>query len=133
MEANWSVHISEAAAASFALDIARRMGYDYVHLEGDSLTVINAISVQESGSNHIYLFLDKIAETISCFAGFTCSFVHRLGNTVVHMVARCDTGNATEKICMESFLPSLQTLVDLDNISYRYSLKNKKKLPPFLF
>ncbi|XP_057543284.1 uncharacterized protein LOC130821510 [Amaranthus tricolor] len=88
VEPNWSVRISEAAAALFALDIARRMGHGYVHFEGNSLTVINAISDKERGSTHIYLFLDKIANSISCFASFTCSFVRRLGNTVAHLIAR---------------------------------------------
>ena len=49
VEANWSVHILEAAAALFALDIVKPMGYGYVHLEGKSLTVINTFLDQERG------------------------------------------------------------------------------------
>lgn len=44
VEANWNAHISEASDALFAVEIARRMGYEYVHLEGESLVVIYAMA-----------------------------------------------------------------------------------------
>lgn len=114
IEANWSVLISEAAAAVFALEIARRFGYDNVHLEGDSLTVIKAISRQDRGYAHIHLLFDQLIRSAFNFNAFSCSFVRRHGNTVAHMVARWDTGFANEKICIEPFPLSLLTLVDLD-------------------
>ena len=47
VEANWNIHISKTAATMFALDIVRRMGYEYVNLERDSLLVIKVITVNE--------------------------------------------------------------------------------------
>lgn len=96
----------------FALEISRRMGYEYVHLEGDSLMVINAITMEEQGSAHIHLLLDQIAEIVQYFAYFSCSFVCRYENIVAHMIARCDTSNAHEKVCKQPFRPSLLSLVD---------------------
>ncbi|CAO2822581.1 unnamed protein product [Amaranthus hypochondriacus] len=115
VEANWNVHITEAAAATYAIVIARRSGYEHVHLEGDSLSVINAITRREQGSSHVNLFFDQIFELSLCFTSFMCSFVRRQGNTAAHMIARWDTGNAHEKICMDPFPPSLLTLVALDD------------------
>ena len=112
--ANWSVHITEAAAAMFAIELAQRLGYGDIYLEGDSLTVLNAISKKEAGSTYFHTLLDHTLALISCFPSFKCSFVRRHGNTVAHMIARQDTGNAMEKICMAPFPLTLQTLVDLD-------------------
>lgn len=114
IRANWSVPISEAATALFGLEVAKRMGYEAIHLEGDSMTVLNLINKMEDGLTYLHAVLDAILELRCCFSDFNCSFVRRHGNTVAHMVARWDTGNAMEKICMAPFPPSLQTLVDLD-------------------
>ena len=44
IQANWSVDVTEAAAALYGLEVAHRAGYGEIHLEGDALTVTNAIS-----------------------------------------------------------------------------------------
>lgn len=50
------------------------------------------------------------------FTGFMCSDVKRGGNTVAHLVARWDMGPHHQKVCMDSFPQSDQTLADLDLI-----------------
>lgn len=82
VESNWNVNISEAAVVVYALDIARRSGYDHVHLEEDSLMVINAMQRKEQGYSHINLLYDQLLESSLCFSSFTCTFVRRQGNTV---------------------------------------------------
>lgn len=74
MEANWSMQISEAAVAVYTLEIARRFGYNNVHLEDDSLMLINAISRQDRGYAHINLLTDQLIESSLNFNNFTCSF-----------------------------------------------------------
>ena len=91
--------VTEAVAAMFAMEVAERLDYDDIHLEGNSLTVLHAIQTKAEGSTYVHLLLDNIIELSSCFSTFTCSFVRRLGNIVAHMSAGWDTGNAMEKIC----------------------------------
>ncbi|CAO2838716.1 unnamed protein product [Amaranthus hypochondriacus] len=114
--ANWDVHTTEAAAAIFALELATRFGYESIHLEGDSLMVINAIMSEDNGATPFHLLVDHMHLLCNNLNNVLCSFVRRNGNTVAHMIARWDTGNAREKICMEPFPPSLQCLADLDII-----------------
>lgn len=113
-KANQSPLTTEAAAALFGLETAARLGYDNIHLEGDSLTVLHAIQCKELGSTYFSALIDRILDLSSRFINFKCSFVRRHRNTVAHMIARWDTDDAGEKICMNPFSPSLQTLVVLD-------------------
>lgn len=46
VRANWDVETIEAIAALYALDVAKRMNFSMIHLEGDALKVITAISHQ---------------------------------------------------------------------------------------
>ena len=43
------VEESEVDAACFPLEVAQRMGYDHVVLEGDALNVINTIRKKKRG------------------------------------------------------------------------------------
>ena len=113
-KANWSADVCEATAALYALQLAARFGFDYVHLEGDSLTVISAIDGNVEGSSPIHLIYDHILSWCCAFSGFCCSFVRRNGNTVAHSMARWDTGLANEMICMPPIPQGLQTLAKLD-------------------
>lgn len=112
--ANWSVEISEAVAAKFGVELVVRLGYQWVHLEGDSLSVVRAIENREAGLSHIHLVFDDIFRLSSSFDDFGCSFVRRNGNSLAHHVARWETGNASEKICMEPFPQSVLALANVD-------------------
>ncbi|CAO2828108.1 unnamed protein product [Amaranthus hypochondriacus] len=110
------VEESELAAAVFALEIAQRMEFTHIVLEGDAQTVINTIARKDSGLAPIFSMYDSVHVLSSFFGTFSCSAIRRSGNTVAHMVARWDTGIAHEKICMEPFPTSLRALADLDLI-----------------
>lgn len=107
---------SEADAACFALEIARIFGYDRIHLEGDALSVINAVKRNNIGLAPIFNLYESLEDFSNCFLGFMCSFVRRSGNIVAHMIARWDTSVAPEKVCMDPFPDSLRALIDLDLI-----------------
>ena len=57
---------SEASAACYGLEVALRMGYKMIQLEGDALNVINAINNKDNGLAPIHLVYDCIA----CFFVF---------------------------------------------------------------
>lgn len=91
-------------------------GFDHIILEGDAQSVVNSINKKERGLSPIFALYDYIHVLSSHLVRFTCSAVRRSGNTVAHLIARMDTGEAHEKICMEPFPPGLLALVDLDLI-----------------
>lgn len=100
----------------FVLEIAVRMGYENIILDGDSISVINNIKKKDTGFSPIYAMYDYVHVLSASFGSFSCSFVRRSGNTVAHSSARWDTGIALEKICMEPFPNGFKALVDLDLI-----------------
>ena len=55
-----------------------------------------------------------IAPHVNPKAVIECLHVSRKGNTIAQLVARGDTGNVDEKICMNPFLLGIQTLANLD-------------------
>lgn len=97
------VEEAELAAACFALEVALRMGYNNLLLEGNAQLPIFAL-------------YDDLHVLKSCFSGFSCSAIRRSGNTVAHTIARWETGIANERICMEPLPSGLVALVDLDLI-----------------
>lgn len=52
---------SEAAAAQFGLQLALRFGISRVHLEGDAMNVVQAISDTHQGLAPIYHIYDTIS------------------------------------------------------------------------
>jgi reverse transcriptase-like protein len=84
----WPVDICEAAAALFGIQVALRIGCEYIHLKGDSLSVISAINHVDEGQAPIHLFYDSIFDLSSNVSGFVCSFVRRNENSLAHLVAR---------------------------------------------
>ena len=95
--------MSQAAAALLCLESAARYGFEYVQLECDALNMLTAINGGMDGSSPLHLIYDSIVALCPNFMGFSCSFVKRNGNTLVHLVARWDIGSANEKIWMDPF------------------------------
>lgn len=116
MRSNMGVEEAELSAACFALEVAGRMGYEHIHLEGDAQVVIHSLQKHVRGLSPIHSLYDYLISLSSSFDSFSCSSVRRSGNTVAHYVARWDTGMAYEKICMEPFPQGFLALVDIDLI-----------------
>lgn len=49
----------------------------------------------------IFLFYDDIRNMFKCFNSFYFSRVKMVGNTVVHVVARWDTKDSMQIVCMD--------------------------------
>ena len=87
-KAQWSIEVSEAAAALFGLEIVVRFGFEYIQLEGDSLNAVSSIEHKVEGSSDIHLLYDCIFSLSNNFKSFGCSFIKRNSNILVHLVAR---------------------------------------------
>lgn len=114
VRSNIGVEEAEIKAALFALEVAHRMEYDNIILEGDAQQVINTINRKDTGLAPIFSLYDLVYAISDNFVNFECSHVRRCGNTLAHMVERWDTGIAHEKICMDPFPASLRALAELD-------------------
>lgn len=108
--ATWSSDISEAAAVLFCVEVAVRLGYRSVHLEGDSINVIRTIESSVSGCSPIHLLYDRISSLVSSFDAFCVSYVSRKGNSLAHVMARWDPSPSLEKLYMHSFPHELASL-----------------------
>ena len=52
-------------AACYGLEVAKRMGFNKVHMEGDALNAISAISNKETGRAPIHLVYDNRYENVN--------------------------------------------------------------------
>lgn len=100
--------------ALYAMELATRMGYSHITLEGDAHEVLSTIAKKEHGLTPIFLIYEKIFLLNSCFIGFECIHVSRKGNTVAHLAARREMNNVDEKICMNPFPQGIQALAVID-------------------
>lgn len=55
----WNVDVTEAYAAKFGVELAVRLGYRQVYLEGDALNVISNIATGSLGATPIFLIYDS--------------------------------------------------------------------------
>lgn len=102
-QANWSIEMSEAMAAYYGLVVAKRMGFEKVHIKGDALSVISAIHNKASGRSPLFIVYDLLFSLLRSFMDFRASFVNRQGNTAAHMVARWETTFDSESVYASFF------------------------------
>ena len=86
----------------------------YIWLEGDALEVVQEVRKELEGFTPLYLLYDDIRRLSHGFRNFKFSHVKREGNTVAHLMARRDTSDNAEIICMDPFPQSLITLAEFD-------------------
>ena len=55
VQALWPPDISELMAAVFGIEMAIRLGYDYIHIEGGNVNVMKSITSNQKGCSP-YLF-----------------------------------------------------------------------------
>lgn len=114
--ASWAADMAEAGAIRYGVELARRLGYANVILESDALTVVRAIQDRKAGASPIFLLIDDVHKISNEFNIFMCVHVRRAGNTAAHSIARWETNGSSERICMNSFPQTLQSLVELNLI-----------------
>jgi ribonuclease HI len=106
-----SVEAVEATAARAAVTLALDLGFKEVEVEGDSITIVKALSQSESH----YTFYGHIINDIKFASQLLVSvkFMHvkRDGNKVAHSLARRARGNQPFQVWLESVSPDIvQTL-----------------------
>ena len=106
--------LAEAEAVRYGIQVARRAGYDRVWMESDAQSVVRSVQSEEYGLAPIYLIYEDIRNLAKSFSYFNFSHVKRAGNTVAHLVARWDTRNSDELVCMFPIPQSIMTLAELD-------------------
>lgn len=114
LEGRWEVALAEAAAARYGLMVARRYGFENIWLEGDALEVVQGVRKEMEGFTPLHMLYDDIRWLLHAFRNFMFSHVKRAGNTVAHLMARRDTSENAEIICMDPFPQSLINLAELD-------------------
>ncbi|KAI8020717.1 hypothetical protein LOK49_LG03G03472 [Camellia lanceoleosa] len=111
------VDFLEAEAALCAVRFARDLGLADVHLEGDSLTMVNAIIRANCADFELAGFgpiMMEIHQGSSFFRSFMVSHVHRTGNEVSHRLPRLDISSSGLSVWMEEVPPSVAPSVRLD-------------------
>ncbi|XP_021860214.2 uncharacterized protein [Spinacia oleracea] len=91
---NTTPEIAEALAVRYGL-IVRRLGYDRICVESDSINVVKAIKSNTCMPTPIHLIYNDIKQDSLFFVSFNISHVKRACNTVAHLVARWDTSDNT--------------------------------------
>ena len=79
---------TEAKAYELGILFARDMGFHEVALEGDSVTVSNAIAGISPPPSSIASVVCGISSLLSAFRSFSISHVGRKGNKVAHLLAK---------------------------------------------
>ena len=114
--AEWEATLAEAMGARYTMELAARLGYVRVSLEGDSLLVVNAVKDRRVGATPIFRIFSDITFLAGSLESFSISHVRRAGNAVAHLLARwvCPAGD--EIVWLDSFPPSITTLGAIDSI-----------------
>ncbi|XP_057849673.1 uncharacterized protein LOC131060456 [Cryptomeria japonica] len=95
---------AEAFAALLAIRCARSHGVRKLHLEGDSLIIIQAIKNGEIKAWHLQNYLSLILEELNSFEDVVVSHVRREGNKVVDKLSKWALSfNQVEEIRFEDF------------------------------
>ncbi|KAK8553757.1 hypothetical protein V6N12_030740 [Hibiscus sabdariffa] len=83
--------IAEAKACASAVLFAIELGFRFVHVEGDSLTVIRKFSIDSMDKSIIQPIITYIKVKLQLFKRITFSHVGRQGNATAHTLARIYT------------------------------------------
>ncbi|CAO2835905.1 unnamed protein product [Amaranthus hypochondriacus] len=113
----WPPDISEISDALFDVELAIRLGFSYIQLEGDNVNVMKAITNNSKGCSPSFLLLDRLQSLILAMSGFQSSVVRRSGNSVAHLASgSLEFSSLGETIFMHPFSHHLVSLATVDII-----------------
>lgn len=107
--ATWSTSVSELADALFGFDLAIKLGFFHIYIEGDNAAILKALSSSSHGFSPFYILLDRIRSQMMSFRDVRSS-------VAAHMVASWNSGSIGDTIYLHPFPQSLVTLCTLDLI-----------------
>ncbi|XP_074291107.1 uncharacterized protein LOC141617875 [Silene latifolia] len=105
-----SMEEAEAKVVVVGLEVALRMGIEKVHIETDSLIVVNELNGRTPRRNYLGVLIDDIIHVLSSFVSSCCSHVKRGGNTVAHLCARLCTRRGNEVVYVTDFPQAILSL-----------------------
>ncbi|KAL6966495.1 hypothetical protein U1Q18_032275 [Sarracenia purpurea var. burkii] len=71
-----------------AVELAKGLNVNNLHLEGDSLSVINAINSTAEDFSSSGAIIEEIKSQLRGFRNSICTHIQRMGNSVVHALSR---------------------------------------------
>ncbi|KAL6998450.1 hypothetical protein U1Q18_008577 [Sarracenia purpurea var. burkii] len=71
-----------------AVLFVKDLGILKIHVEGDSLTVINAAKSMDEDRSHIGGIMEVTKAKLARFSSFICTHIRRNGNKVAHELAK---------------------------------------------
>lgn len=77
---------AEAQATLLVVEWGLKLGFSNLHLEGDSLIIINAIIKWETGARILNNYVKKIKNDLNIFSDFRVSHVRRTWNDVANVL-----------------------------------------------
>ncbi|GMP71913.1 hypothetical protein CsSME_00030148 [Camellia sinensis var. sinensis] len=111
------VDFVEEKAALRAVRFAHNLGLADVYLDGDSLTVVDALMAANCTNFELAGFGPLIMEArqiLTSFHSFMVSHVRRTGNVVAHRLARLAISSSGLRVWMEEVPTSVASAVHLD-------------------
>ncbi|KAL6526559.1 hypothetical protein OROGR_015649 [Orobanche gracilis] len=110
------VNFAEASAIRRGLILAMEHGHTRIHVESDSLTVINGIQDTSKHNSYLSLILGEIRTLSQAFVSISFSHVFREGNVVAHNIAKYAVSNS-EHIWCDDFPICFNACIHSDIIS----------------
>lgn len=113
---SWNPLLAEAIALRFAVQLAIRLGLQFVVFEADNLILINHLRSQAVDFNYVFRVANDISFLVSSIPFVKWSFVKRSGNVVVHELARMNVLDR-EKVWWGFCPPDIAPYVLSDSLS----------------
>ena len=107
-------NIAECQAALLAVQIARKEGIKKLHLEGDSLITVQAISKLNAKAWHLQPIINIIEQELNNFEDFKITHIKREGNQEADILSKWALSMNEEKLRIEK-INSKGTLFDILN------------------
>lgn len=117
MEIGWEVEVMEAGAIRWGIKVAFEVGISKVLIKSNSLNVVRALQQKHISWNSTGTILRDCLYLVNLFESFSFCWVRCNCNKVVHHMAKVVIESSEERVWVESFSESIQSMVVLDKSS----------------
>lgn len=113
--------LAKCWALLHAIEFRTKLGLQWVHLEGDALTLIKATQQEERCCTWYDDIIEDIKQTLCYRPTWAISFIHRDGNGVAHLLAKLGFNFSSEHVWMEDY-PSLISQLLIFDLPHEYEV-----------
>ncbi|KAL6995976.1 hypothetical protein U1Q18_006114 [Sarracenia purpurea var. burkii] len=100
-----------------AVRLARDIGIQHVHFEGDSLNVIKAINSKDVDRSHIGGIIEATKAELALFTKSMCSHIRMQGNSIAHELVRFATSSSASRTWLGDTHPSIRILATAEALN----------------